>query len=76
MAKVTGFFQAGITVQDMDASLGFYRDGLGLQQKCDRVLEADYLRQVLNLGFTTIRAVYLSIPDGYAVELVQRKKDS
>jgi catechol 2,3-dioxygenase-like lactoylglutathione lyase family enzyme len=28
---VTGFFHAGVTVKDMDASLGFYRDGLGLE---------------------------------------------
>ena len=28
---VTGFFQGGVTVRDMDTSLRFYRDGLGLE---------------------------------------------
>ena len=49
MAKVTGFFHAGITVRDMDVSLPFYRDGLGLEVAFERVLGADYLRTVLAL---------------------------
>lgn len=71
MAQVTGFFHAGITVQDMDASLRFYRDGLGLEQQFDRLIEADYLRELLGLDFTGIRAVYLSIPGGGIIELLE-----
>ncbi len=71
MARVTGFFHAGITVRDMDASLAFYRDGLGLEQQFDRLLDADYLRDVLALGFSAIRAAYLSIPGGGIVELLE-----
>lgn len=71
MAQVTGFFHAGITVRDMDRSLEFYRDGLGLEQQFDRLLDADYLREVLRLDFSAIRAVYLSIPGGGVVELLE-----
>lgn len=71
MARVTGFFHAGITVRDMDASLRFYRDGLGLAQQFDRLLDADYLRTVLALDFRAIRAVYLEIPGGGIVELLE-----
>ncbi len=71
MASVTGFFHGGITVQDMDRSLVFYRDGLGLEQALDRILDAPYLKAVLNLQFEHIRAVYLEIPGGGFVELLE-----
>jgi catechol 2,3-dioxygenase-like lactoylglutathione lyase family enzyme len=62
MPAVTGHFHAGITVSDMDASLAFYRDGLGLEVEFDVEIDRDYLRTVLALDFTTIRAAYLRIP--------------
>ncbi len=70
-AVVTGFFHAGITVRDMNDSLVFYRDGLGLALQFDRLLTADYLREVLALDFTAIRAAYLEIPGGGIVELLE-----
>ena len=69
--RVTGFFHGGITVGDMDASLAFYRDGLGLELEFDRMLDAPYLKQVLGLEFAAIRAVYLRIPGGGFVELLE-----
>lgn len=71
MSAVTGFFHAGITVRDMEDSLSFYRDGLGLDVTIDRVLDADYLRTVLALEFRAIRAVYLAIPGGGFIELLE-----
>jgi lactoylglutathione lyase len=71
MASVTGFFHGGITVSDMDRSLVFYRDGLGLEQEFDRILDAPYLRAVLGLEFDHIRAVYLRLPGGGFVELLE-----
>lgn len=71
MPTVTGFFHAGITVRDMESSLRFYRDGLGLAMQFDRLIDADYLREVLALDFTAIRAVYLDIPGGGIVELLE-----
>lgn len=68
---VTGFFHAGITVRDMDVSLRFYRDALGLHQQFDKLIEADYLREILALPFTAIRAVYLDIPGGGIIELLE-----
>ena len=69
--RVTGFFHAGVTVRDMDASLRFYREGLGLEVHFDRILDGAYLRTVLAQQFTAIRAVYLSIPGGGFVELLE-----
>jgi len=71
MAAVTGFFHGGITVSDMDRALVFYRDGLGLEQAFDRILDAPYLKAVLGLEFDHIRAVYLRIPGGGFVELLE-----
>jgi len=71
MAAVTGFFHGGITVADMDRSLAFYREGLGLEQAFDRILDGPYLPVVLGLEFTHIRAVYLHIPGGGFVELLE-----
>lgn len=71
MSAVTGFFHAGVTVRDMEESLRFYRDGLGLDVTIDRVLDADYLRTVLALEFRAIRAVYLAIPGGGFIELLE-----
>jgi lactoylglutathione lyase len=71
MASVTGIFHGGITVSDMDRSLAFYRDGLGLEMEFDRVLDGPYLRQVLALGFESIRAAYLRVPGGGFIELLE-----
>ncbi len=71
MPSVTGFFHGGITVNDMDRSLVFYRDGLGLEQEFDRILDAPYLKAVLGLEFDHIRAVYMRIPGGGFVELLE-----
>jgi lactoylglutathione lyase len=70
-SHVTGFFHGGITVRDMDVSVPFYRDGLGLELAFDRILDADYLRSVLDLPLTTLRAAYLHIPGGGFVELLE-----
>ncbi len=71
MPQVTGFFHGGITVADMDRSLPFYRDGLGLEVLFDRELDGPYLPVVLDLPFSSIRAVYLVIPGGGYVELLE-----
>lgn len=71
MAEVTGFFHGGITVKDMDKSLDFYREGLGLTMKFDRILDASYLNVVLNLTHSAIRVVFLDIPGGGYVELLE-----
>ena len=69
--QVTGFFHGGITVGDMDRSLVFYRDGLGLEIEFDRKLDGAYLPIVLGLDFAYIRGVYLRIPGGGFVELLE-----
>jgi lactoylglutathione lyase len=71
VAGITGFFHGGVTVSDMARALIFYRDGLGLEIEFDRRLDAPYLKAVLGLEFDYIRAVYLRIPGGGFVELLE-----
>src|SRR5260221_5326162 len=55
----------------MDGALVFDRQGLGLEQEFDRILDAPYLKTVLGLAFDHVRAVYLRIPGGGFVELLE-----
>jgi lactoylglutathione lyase len=71
LPAVTGFFHGGITVSDMERALRFYRDGLGLEIEWDRSLDAPYLKTTLGLDFDRIRVVYMRIPDGGFVELLE-----
>jgi catechol 2,3-dioxygenase-like lactoylglutathione lyase family enzyme len=63
---------AGICPADMDASLHFYRDGLGLETIFDVVLEQD-LEDLLGVSTTKVRTVFLGNPhdrSAAAVELI------
>ncbi len=71
MGTITGIFHGGITVSDMDRSLEFYRDGLGLEVEFDTIIDGPYLPVVLDLQFSHIRAVYLRLPGGVFLELLE-----
>jgi lactoylglutathione lyase len=74
MSLVTGFFHGGICVSDMERSLRFYRDVLGLEVHFDVVLDAvDYVRAVLGAEMRDCRVVYLRVPgsEGVFVELLE-----
>ena len=62
MQVIGGLFHGGITVSDMDRSLNFYRDGLGLEVVVDRVASDAYLFRILALVATEVRIVYLKVP--------------
>lgn len=63
---------AGICVQNMEQSLRFYRDGLGLVVLADKVLNAD-LAPLLGVRTETVRTVFLGDtdhPDSGIIELL------
>jgi len=49
---------AGVCVRDMELSLRFYRDGLGLTVLADKVLDAD-LEPLLGVRTESVRTVFL-----------------
>jgi len=71
MGSVSGMYHGGVTVSDMEASLQFYRDGLGLEVEFDKIVDGPYLPTVLDLAFDHIRAVYLRVPGGLFIELLE-----
>lgn len=74
MSLITGFFHGGIAVSDMERSLAFYRDALGLEVFFDVTLDAvDYVRAVLGVEMRDARVVYLQVPgsDDVFVELLE-----
>lgn len=71
---ITGFFHGGIAVSDMERSLAFYRDTLGLEVHFDVVVDAvEYVRALMGIEMRDCRVVYLRIPgsDGVFVELLE-----
>jgi catechol 2,3-dioxygenase-like lactoylglutathione lyase family enzyme len=62
---------AGIVVEDLERSLGFYRDVLGLTVKSQALEEGPFVDVLLGLSGTRVRTVKLGAPEGAAlVELL------
>jgi catechol 2,3-dioxygenase-like lactoylglutathione lyase family enzyme len=69
---MTLLHHAGICCRDVDESLRFYRDGVGLTVLTDVVLDAD-LAPLLGVTTTSVRTVFLGDadrPDAGIVELL------
>ena len=52
----------GFTVSDLDRSVAFYRDLLGLQLVWERVYEEEYVRTAVGYPTTRLRCAYLKLP--------------
>jgi catechol 2,3-dioxygenase-like lactoylglutathione lyase family enzyme len=75
-ARTDGFFHIGITVADIDRSLVFYRDILGLEVTSDTTRQQDELgslRTIIGVDAETARIAFLRVPptDDVFVELFQ-----
>jgi catechol 2,3-dioxygenase-like lactoylglutathione lyase family enzyme len=69
---MTALHHAGICCRDIEESLRFYRDGIGLVVLADVVLAAD-LKPLLGVSTTSVRTVFLGEPqqsDAGIVELL------
>jgi catechol 2,3-dioxygenase-like lactoylglutathione lyase family enzyme len=75
---MTLLHHAGVCCRDLDESLRFYRDGIGLAVLADVVLDAD-LAPLLGVTTTSVRTVFLGAadrPDAGIVELLSLGVDS
>ena len=61
----------GIVVSDMDTSLGFYRDLIGMKVSVDSIAESDFVQRLVDVPGAKIRLVQLDAEDGTQVELLQ-----
>jgi len=69
--RITGFWHAGITVADLDESLAFYRDELGLAVTA-RSSSSAVAEKVWNLPGATGRIAFLAVPGSdVSIELIE-----
>jgi lactoylglutathione lyase len=62
----------GLAVSDLDRSLAFYRDLLGLELEWERVYEEDYVRKLVGYPTSRLRCAYLKLPGSEArLELLE-----
>src|SRR5688500_12539737 len=64
----TGLDHVGFAVADLDRSVAFYRDLLGMQVLWQRVYEEEYVRTLVGYPTVTLRCAYLQVP-GSTVKL-------
>jgi catechol 2,3-dioxygenase-like lactoylglutathione lyase family enzyme len=70
--EVIGFFHAAVTVGDLDRSLAFYRDALGLELRSRRDVREDYIPRIIGREFTMVRQAFLGVPGSDSgVELLE-----
>jgi lactoylglutathione lyase len=68
---IRGFHHASRTVKDMEASLAFYRDLLGLRVVEDEELVGESLDRVVGLPGARLRVVELDAGDERFLELIE-----
>jgi catechol 2,3-dioxygenase-like lactoylglutathione lyase family enzyme len=59
---LTQLDHVGFTVFNLDHSLAFYRDLLGLEMEWERVYEEEYVRQVVGYPGLRLRCAFLKLP--------------
>jgi catechol 2,3-dioxygenase-like lactoylglutathione lyase family enzyme len=70
--RVSGFFHAGVTVSDMERSLAFYRDALGLEIASDGITGGPSAHRIWGMTTNKVRVVFLRVPGSDAlVELFE-----
>jgi catechol 2,3-dioxygenase-like lactoylglutathione lyase family enzyme len=67
--SVVGTDHFGVTISDVDRSLRFWRDQLGLEEVGRGVVEWEHLDRLVALDGTRIEWIELRIPGGGTVEL-------
>jgi catechol 2,3-dioxygenase-like lactoylglutathione lyase family enzyme len=69
MAHVRRLSHMGLTVRDLDVSLAFWRDILGLRDLGRGVVEWEHLDRIIGLDGTKIEWAELQLPGGAVLEL-------
>jgi catechol 2,3-dioxygenase-like lactoylglutathione lyase family enzyme len=71
MPRIAGAHHTSFTVADLDRSLAFFRDLLGLEVVFTREVRDDYFGRIVGLPGCAVRAALLRLPGGHHVELFQ-----
>lgn len=79
MNHVLGAHHTSFTVTNLDRSLAFFRDGLGLEVVVARTIREKYFDRIVGLPECEVKAALLRLPGGHHIELfeyVQPKGES
>ena len=70
---ITGFFHTGFVVKDLERSISFYRDAVGLEILREREFAGVEISQVLGYENAHLRMAMLGVQgeEGHALELIQ-----
>jgi lactoylglutathione lyase len=69
---MTSLLHTGLTVRDLDRSLAFYRDTLGMETVFEQEKEGGYLAAIVGYPGARVRMAHLAFPgDGHRLELFQ-----
>src|SRR5262245_50950967 len=71
MTAIRAAHHTSFTVADLDASVQFFRDLLGLELLWTREVRDDYFGRIVGHPGSVVRAALLRIPGGHHVELFQ-----
>lgn len=70
--EVSGFHHSGVTVTNLEVSLAFYRDVLGLELRTQRRVTEPYVFECTGVQATALNLAFLGIPGSDAqVELLE-----
>ena len=70
--KVEWMNHTGFVVSDLNRSLEFYRDLLGLEVERDQILEGEFISELVGYPDASLHIVYLGLGDmKHSVELIQ-----
>jgi catechol 2,3-dioxygenase-like lactoylglutathione lyase family enzyme len=69
---MTSLLHTGLTVRDLDRSLSFYRDTLGMETVFEQEKEGGYLAAIVGYPGAHVRMAHLAFPgDSHRLELFQ-----
>lgn len=71
MNRIIGAHHTSFTVADIERSLAFFRDLLGLEVVARRDIGDEYFGRIVGLPGCTVKAAMLKLPGGHCVELFE-----
>lgn len=71
MPQIVGTLHTSFTVANVDLSVAFFRDLLGLEVLGQREIRQAYLDRIVGLPNCVIKAAFIQVPGGHQIELFE-----